>query len=139
MVTKKVKTASEMLVSIAAEGVFEKKGENVIQIDLRGIKNAVADFFLICHGTSRTQVEAIADSVQAEVKKATGLNVWKKEGMENAEWILLDYVDVVVHIFQETSRKYYRLEELWADAGIESLTQEVIKPKRTRKNSSAEA
>lgn len=139
MVSKKVKTASEMLVAIAAEGVFEKKGENVVQIDLRGIKNAVADFFLICHGTSRTQVEAIADSVQAEVKKATGLNVWKKEGFENAEWILLDYVDVVVHIFQETNRKYYRLEELWADAGIESLTQEVVKPKRTRKNSSAEA
>lgn len=139
MGSKKVKTASEMLVSIAAEGIFEKKGENVVQIDLRGIKNAVADFFLICHGTSRTQVEAIADSVQAEVKKATGLNVWKKEGFENAEWILLDYVDVVVHIFQEANRKYYRLEELWADAGIESLTEPVIKPKRTRKNSSAEA
>lgn len=139
MVSKKVKTASEMLVTIAAEGVFEKKGENVVKIDLRGIKNAVADFFLICHGTSRAQVEAIAESVQSEVKKATGLNVWKKEGFENAEWILLDYVDVVVHIFQEPNRNFYKLEELWADASIEALTPGVIKPKRTRKNTSAEA
>lgn len=139
MAAKKVKTASEMLATIAAEGIFEKKGEDVVQIDLRNLKNAVADFFLICHGTSRTQVEAIADSVQMEVKKAVGANVWKKEGMENAEWILLDYVDVVVHIFQEPSRRYYRLEELWADAGIKQLTPEDQKPKRTRKNTSAEA
>lgn len=139
MAAKKVKTASEMLATIAAEGIFEKKGEDVVLIDLRNIKNAVADFFLICHGTSRTQVEAIADSVQMEVKKAVGVNVWKKEGMENAEWILLDYVDVVVHIFQESNRRYYRLEELWADAGIKQLNPEVQKPKRTRKNTSAEA
>lgn len=139
MAAKKVKTASEMLATIAAEGIFEKKGEDVVQIDLRNIKNAVADFFLICHGTSRTQVEAIADSVQMEVKKAVGVNVWKKEGMENAEWILLDYVDVVIHIFQEPNRRYYRLEELWADAGIKQLTPEVQKPTRTRKNTSAEA
>lgn len=139
MVTKKIKSASEMLVNIAAEGIFEKKGEDVVQIDLRNIKNAVADFFLVCHGNSRTQVEAIADSVQIEIKKAVGLNVWKKEGFENAEWILLDYVDVVIHIFQETNRKYYRLEELWADAGIKQLTPEAEKPKRTKKNTSAEA
>lgn len=139
MVSKKVKTASEMLASIAVQGIFEKKGEDVVQIDLRSIKNAVADFFIVCHGTSRAQVEAIADSVQMEIKKAVGLNVWKKEGFENAEWILLDYVDVVIHIFQEANRKYYRLEDLWADAGVNKLTPEVVKPGRTRKNTSAEA
>lgn len=139
MAARKVKTASEMLASIAAQGIFEKKGEDVVLIDLRNIKNAVADFFIVCHGTSRTQVEAIADSIQTEVKKAVGANVWKKEGMENAEWILLDYVDVVVHIFQEPNRRYYRLEELWADAGVNKLTPEVIIPQRTRKNTSAEA
>ncbi len=139
MVSKKEKTASEMLASIAAEGIFEKKGENVVQIDLRSIKNAVADFFIVCHGTSRTQVEALADSVQQEIKKAVGLNVWKKEGFENAEWILLDYVDVVIHIFQEETRKYYRLEDLWADAGIKELSPTIQKTKRTKKNSSAEA
>ncbi len=139
MVSKKEKTASEMLAMIATEGIFEKKGEEVVLIDLRSIKNAVADFFIICHGTSRIQVEAIAESVQHEIKKATGHNVWKKEGYENAEWILLDYVDVVVHIFQEENRKYYRLEELWADAGVKRLSPEPPKPKRTKKNSSAEA
>lgn len=139
MVSKKVKTASEMLVSIAAEGVFEKKGENVVKIDLRDIKNAVADFFLVCHGNSRAQVEAISDSVQAEIKKAVGVNAWKKEGFENAEWILLDYVDVVIHIFQEPNRRYYKLEDLWADAAISELNPEVVKPKRTKKNTSAQA
>lgn len=139
MVSKKVKTASEMLATIAAEGIFEKKGENVVEIDLRSMKNAVADFFIVCHGNSRAQVEAIADSVQMEIKKAIGLNVWKKEGFENAEWILLDYFDVVIHIFQETNRKYYRLEDLWADAGIKHLTPPQEKPVRTRKNSSAES
>ncbi len=139
MVSKKIKAASEMLATIAAEGVFEKKGEDVVQIDLRNIKNAVADFFIVCHGNSRAQVEAIADSVQAEIKKAVGINVWKKEGLENAEWVLLDYVDVVIHIFQEANRKYYRLEELWADAGLKQLVPEGAKPKKTKKNSSAEA
>jgi ribosome-associated protein len=139
MVSKKEKTASEMLASIAAEGIFEKKGENVVQIDLRSIKNAVADFFIVCHGTSRMQVEALADSVQQEIKKAVGLNVWKKEGFENAEWVLLDYVDVVIHIFQEETRKYYRLEDLWADAGIKELSPTIQKTKRTKKNLSAEA
>ena len=116
MATKKVKTASEMLSEIIVEGMLDKKGESVVKIDLRKMKNAIADFFVVCHGNSRAQVEAIADSVQMEVKKAVGQNVWKKEGFENAEWVLLDYFDVVVHIFQTDARKFYRLEDLWADA-----------------------
>jgi ribosome-associated protein len=139
MAVKKVKTASEMLASIVAQGMFEKLGEEVVQIDLRKIKNSVADFFVICHGKSRAQVEAIADSVQMEVKKAVGINVWKKEGFENAEWVLLDYFDVVVHIFQEGNRKFYRLEDLWADADVKACTPPAPPQKRTKKNTSAEA
>lgn len=139
MAVKKVKSASEMLASIVAQGMFEKLGEEVVQIDLRKIKNSVADFFVICHGKSRAQVEAIADSVQMEVKKAVGINVWKKEGFENAEWVLLDYFDVVVHIFQEGNRKFYKLEELWADADLKACTPPVPPQKRTKKNTSAEA
>ncbi len=127
-----------MLASIVIEGIFEKLGEEVVQIDLRKIKNAVADFFIVCHGKSRAQVEAIADSVQMEVKKAVGINVWKKEGFENAEWVLLDYVDVVVHIFQEGNRRFYKLEELWADADTKTILPAVTAQKRTKKKSSAE-
>ncbi|MFH1121402.1 MAG: ribosome silencing factor [Bacteroidota bacterium] len=139
MAIKKAKSASEMLASIVVEGIFEKLGEEVVQIDLRVIKNAVADFFVICHGKSRAQVEAIADSVQMEVKKAVGINVWKKEGFENAEWVLLDYVDVVVHIFQENNRRFYKLEELWADAEIKRFASPVPTQKRIKKKTSAEA
>lgn len=138
MAGKKVKSASEMLAAIVTEGIFEKKGEDVVTIDLRKMHNAVADFFVVCHAGSRAQVEAIADSVQMEVKKAVGHNVWKKEGFENAEWVLLDYVDVVVHIFQETARKYYRLEDLWADAEIRLCKPAPPANKKNKKNASAE-
>ncbi|HCT72005.1 MAG TPA: ribosome silencing factor [Bacteroidales bacterium] len=138
MAVKKVRSASEMLASIVTEGIFEKKGEEVVTIDLRKMPNAVADFFVVCHAGSRAQVEAIADSVQMEVKKAVGHNVWKKEGFENAEWVLLDYVDVVVHIFQESARKYYRLEDLWADADIRLCRPAPPAKKKTKKNASAE-
>lgn len=133
MAVKKVKSASEMLAGIIVEGILEKKGESTVKIDLRTMKNAVADFFIVCHGTSRAQVEAISDSVQMEVKKATSQNVWKKEGFENAEWILLDYFDVVVHIFQEEARKFYRLEDLWADAEITECKPAPPVKKRTKK------
>jgi len=80
------------------------------------LPNTITDYFIICHGTSRAQVEAIAESVQSEVKKAIGINAWHKEGYDNAEWILIDYFDVVVHIFIEEARNFYKLEKLWADA-----------------------
>jgi ribosome-associated protein len=87
-----------------------------VKLNLAKVPNSITDYFIICHGNSRSQVEAIADSVEAEVKKATGANPWHKEGYENAEWILIDYFDVVVHIFLEESRGFYKLEKLWADA-----------------------
>ena len=113
---KITKEESAMLAEIAIKGMQEKKAKEIVCLDLRNINNAVSDFFVICHGDSNTQVDAIADSVEFEIKKAIGENPWHREGFENAEWILLDYVNVVVHVFQKPQRDFYRLEDLWADA-----------------------
>ena len=113
---KITKEESAMLAEIAIKGMQEKKAKEIVCLDLRNINNAVSDFFVICHGDSNTQVDAIADSVEFEIKKAIGENPWHREGFENAEWILLDYVNVVIHVFQKPQRDFYRLEDLWADA-----------------------
>lgn len=114
----KKKSETEILAGHVAEGLAEKKGKDIIILDLREVDNSVSDFFIICHGTSKTQVEALAESVRDFVKKKTGENAWHHEGFENAEWILLDYIDVVAHIFHQESRNFYQLEKLWADAKI---------------------
>ncbi len=111
---------SEALAQIAVFGMQEKKGYNIVTMDLRKLRSAFADFFVICHGTSDRQVEAIADGVEEEIRKATGEKPLHREGVEQAEWILLDYVNVVVHIFQEEKRGFYGLEELWGDAEIKN-------------------
>ncbi|MBK7174668.1 MAG: ribosome silencing factor [Bacteroidales bacterium] len=116
MAKRKKIEAPEMLADIIVKGMQERKAIEIVKLNLGKVPNSITDYFVICHGNSRTQVEAIADSVQAEVKKAVGYNPWHKEGHENAEWILLDYFDVVVHIFLEESRNFYKLEKLWADA-----------------------
>lgn len=139
MAEKKAKTTSISLANLAIEGIFDKKGEDVVRIDFRKMHNAVADFFVICHGNSPAQVEAIADSVEMTVKKNTGQHVWKKEGFENAEWVLLDFVDVVVHIFQGDTRKFYRLEELWADADVKAIETPAPPEPKIPKNSRAKA
>ncbi|MFA8450626.1 MAG: ribosome silencing factor [Bacteroidales bacterium] len=100
-------------------GIQEKKGEKVLSIDLREIENAVAKYFIICQASSTTQVDSIADSVIDEVKQITGFSAWHIEGRKNAEWVLIDYSDVVVHIFLQDVRNFYKLEELWADAKFE--------------------
>ena len=112
----KAKSESARLSDIVIKGIQDKKGIDIISLNLTKIEYAVANYFIICHGSNRPQVEAIADSVMEIVKKETGMNPWHKEGIENAEWILLDYVDVVVHIFQDITRNFYKLENLWADA-----------------------
>ncbi len=122
--TRSNKDNSEELSERIVEGIQQRKGKNIVRLDFSGLHNAFCKFFIICHGTSRTQVEAIADSVDETVKKSLGLDPWHSEGYENAEWILLDYVDVVVHVFQEKTRKFYRLEELWADAGTEQFVSD---------------
>jgi ribosome-associated protein len=103
------------------QGIQEKKGKDIVCLDLKNIENAVCSYFIVCHGDSNTQVNAIADSIYDVVKKASGEFPWHKEGFQNAEWILLDYSNVVVHIFQKEIRDYYNLEKLWADAKIRKI------------------
>ena len=103
--------------------IEEKKGSNIQVFDLRQTGNAVCDFFVICNADSGTQVDAIAYSVEHEVKIATGESPWKSEGFENKEWILIDYVNVVVHVFQTPIRDFYKIERLWADAIIRVIPE----------------
>lgn len=117
----KKKKAQEKLTDIAVRGMIEKKGQDIVTIDFSKIPNAICTHFVICHGSSRPQVEALADSVEAQIRETTGLKPWHREGFQNAEWVLLDYIDMVVHIFQENIRQFYRLEDLWADAEITKI------------------
>ena len=114
----KVSIDSKQLSQVVAQGMLEKKAVDVIILDLRKVKSAVTDFFVICSGNSDTQVDAITDSVEEEVHKRLGQDPWHKEGKENREWILLDYVDVVVHVFKKDRRQFFALEDLWGDAEV---------------------
>lgn len=111
-----VKDEARILAESVVNGILEKKGQNVRWLDLRNIENAVCDYFIICEGGSNTQVEAIADSVEVTVKKETAQRPYRSEGWENALWILIDYINVVVHVFERDTRQFYNLESLWADA-----------------------
>lgn len=104
--------------NIAVQGILEKKGQEIVCLDLRNVKTAVADYFIICHAESGTQVRAIAESVEAEIYKTLQEDPWRKEGLENSEWVILDYVSVVVHIFKGEKRYFYGIEELWGDAEV---------------------
>jgi ribosome-associated protein len=117
----KSEISSSQLADLVVQGMLEKKGQNIAVLDLRDVKNAIADYFIICSGTSDTQVNAIADSVLEEVEKQSGQDPWHKEGFQNREWILLDYLDVVCHIFQKEKRTFYDLEEFWGDAKIKYI------------------
>lgn len=118
---KKKKDEPAELVDAIISAIQEKKGKEIVCLDLRKIQNAVCDFFIVCEGTSRTQVSAIADFIADEVKKHLGERPYHTEGFQNAEWILLDYVNVVVHVFQKETRDFYRLEALWADAEVREV------------------
>lgn len=111
-------TESEQTSQLVVKGMQERKASDIVVMDLRKVSEAVADYFVICSGTSDTQIDAIADAVEEEVFKADGTNPWKKEGKEQREWILIDYADVVVHIFKKERREFYALEKLWGDAEI---------------------
>ena len=115
---------SEKLTQSIVHGIQEKKGQDIISLNLSNLTNSVSNYFVVCHGNTKVQVEAIADAVEENVRNKIGDKPWHKEGFENAEWILLDYVDVVVHIFQESSRTFYNLEKLWADAEIKEYENE---------------
>ena len=109
-------TRNSKLFKTIIQAIQQKKGESIVSLDLRKIPEAVSDFFIICQATSSTQVKAIADSVEEEIYKTTQTNPWRKEGLESAEWIILDYFDIVVHIFKTEKRDFYGIEDLWGDA-----------------------
>jgi ribosome-associated protein len=112
---------SEKLSEIIVKGMQEKKAIDIVVMDLRKVKNAVADFFVICSGNSNKQLDAIADSVDQEVFKALKENPWHTEGKNNKEWMLLDYINVVAHVFRKDRREFYALERLWGDADIQEI------------------
>lgn len=115
---------SQVILDIAIKGLQDLKGENIVSIDMSEMDNAVCEYFLLCTGTSNTHVNALAESVKSEIKKTLHENVWHSEGFGNSEWIILDYVTIVVHVFQEEAREFYNLEGLWADAKIEKIEEE---------------
>ena len=118
--TKK-KVSKDQLISEIINGIETVKGENITILDLRDIENTVCDYFIICDGTSNTQVSAISGSIQKVVGKKAQEKPWHVEGEENAEWILMDYVDVVVHVFQKPIREFYDIEGLWGDAKVTKI------------------
>jgi ribosome-associated protein len=118
MVKNKKVGQSTYISELAIHGIQEKKGNEIVRLDLRNLNSSVTDYFVICHADSSTQVKAIANSIEDEIFKATQTEPWRKEGLEHGEWILLDYVDVVIHVFRTDKREYYGVEELWGDAEI---------------------
>ena len=109
-------TRSSKLFKAIIEAIHDKKAENVVSLDLRKIPEAVADFFIICEANNPTQLKAIADNVEYYVKEKTGETVYKHEGKQGLQWILIDYVNIVVHVMLTETRKFYQLEEMWSDA-----------------------
>lgn len=95
--------------------IHEKKGKNVVSIDMQKVGNAIADYFIICHADNDKQVNAIAHNIIDNIKEENKISPWHKEGFENANWILLDYANVIVHVFLKDQREFYNLEDLWAD------------------------
>lgn len=112
----KEKINVDQLITTIIGGIEEVKGNEITILDLREIENTVCDYFIVCEGTSNTQVNAIVSSIQKQVSKTLKDKPWHIEGSENAEWILMDYVNVVVHVFQKHIREYYDIESLWGDA-----------------------
>ena len=99
--------------------IQDKKGENIVSLDLRKIPEAVADFFIICEAGNQPQIRAISDFVEEEVKKRCGEIPYHHEGKQNLHWVLIDYINIVVHIMMPENRKFYKLEEMWSDAPLE--------------------
>ncbi|TXD48789.1 ribosome silencing factor [Polaribacter sp. IC073] len=118
--TKK-QVSTDELIAVIIQGIEEVKGEDIQLLDLRGIENTVCDYFIICSGNSNTQVKAISGSIQKIVSKQIKDKPWHIEGENNAEWVLMDYVNVVVHVFQKQIRDFYDIESLWGDAKITEI------------------
>ncbi|EOZ95808.1 Iojap protein [Indibacter alkaliphilus LW1] len=109
---------AEELSKVIIKGMEEKKASDIVVLDLRGVKNSFTDFFVICSGNSDTQVESISDSIEEVVFRSGNERPWRSEGKNNLQWILMDYVNVVAHIFLKDKRAFYGIEELWGDAKV---------------------
>jgi ribosome-associated protein len=109
-------TKSSKIIKTIIAAIQDKKGENIISLDLRKINEAVADFFIICEAGNQPQIRAIAENVERKVKEKCEENPWHHEGYNTLQWVLLDYVNVVVHVMLPENRKFYKLEEMWSDA-----------------------
>ncbi len=121
--TKKQADTEELLNAII-EGIQRIKGLDIVKINLSKINHTECNYFVICHGKSNTQVDAIAHSVEDTVLELAGEKAWHSDGYRNSIWVLLDYADVMVHVFQKEARDFYDLENLWADAPIEKVENE---------------
>jgi ribosome-associated protein len=124
LVSRKAKSVNRLtknarILKTIIQAIQEKKGEKIISLDLRKIHEAVADFFIVCEAGSTTQVRAIADFVETEVKNKCGELPYKHEGKQALQWVIIDYINVVVHIMLPETRRFYKLEEMWSDAAVE--------------------
>ncbi|MEN8230151.1 MAG: ribosome silencing factor [Bacteroidota bacterium] len=108
----------EQKFQLIIEAIQEKKGHQIVTIDLSNIENSICDRFIICHGESVTQVRAITESIEKKIKEEAGIRAHHVEGLQNSQWVLLDFFDILVHVFQEEYRSFYKLEELWADGKV---------------------
>lgn len=120
---KITKDSALELVKAIVHGMEEKKGRNIVYLDLRNIPNSVCEFFVLCDAESTTQVNALAYSVEESVKKKTGESPWHMEGLANNQWVLIDYVNVVAHVFQTPYREFYNIEKLWADGELTIISE----------------
>ena len=114
----------KVLIEVIAKAIQDKKGKGVVSLDLTGMDGAICSHFVVCNADSTTQVAAIADSVEEAVFQHLGEWPWRVEGKQTGLWVAMDYIDVVVHIFQSDLRDYYKLEELWADAPMVEYNDE---------------
>ena len=115
----------EKLIETIVNAIQDKKGKDIVSLDLSGFDGAICSHFIVCNADSTAQVAAIADGIEQEVLEKLGEKLWRIEGQQNAFWIAMDYLDVVVHIFQPELRAVYRLEELWADAPMKKYDYEL--------------
>lgn len=112
-------TRNSKIIKTIISAIQSKKGENIVSLDLRKIPEAVADFFIICEANNQPQIKAIAEQVEEQVRIKCEDNPYHHEGYSALKWVLMDYINVVVHIMQPESRRFYKLEEMWSDAGLE--------------------
>jgi ribosome-associated protein len=115
------KKSADQQISLIIKGIEDVKGKDINILDLREIENTICDYFVICTGTSNTQVDAIVNSVKKTVSKGSQEKPWNLEGQSNSEWVLMDYVDIIVHVFQKHIREHYDIESLWGDAKLTEI------------------